>query len=157
MVMNKTPCFKEYSNSTTFAIEAKEKDYLFIRESRIPGAGKGLFTAIPIYKDEVISVFKGNVLSDKEAYYHAQKGEDGYFINLPDGTILDSRDVNCFAKYANDASGSVKTGYRNNSHITLDEDGNVCIVATRNILANEEIYCAYGGNYWKRRSDKQAG
>ena len=155
--MSKTPRFKEYSDSTTFAIEAKEKDYLYIGKSRIPGAGNGLFTVIPIYKDEVISVFKGKILSDREAHLRAQKGEDGYFINLPDGTILDSRDVNCFAKYANDASGYVKTGYRNNSHITLDEDGNVCIVATRKIPANEEIYCAYGSSYWKRHSDKQAG
>jgi hypothetical protein len=150
--MNKTPRFKEYSNSTTYAIEAKEKDYLYVRESRIPGAGNGLFTALPIYKDEVISVFKGKILSDKEARHRAENGEDGYFINLPDGTILDSKDVNCFAKYANDASGAVTTRCRNNSHITLDEDGNVCIVATRKIRANEEIYCAYGTRYWKKHS-----
>ncbi|MDR3581166.1 MAG: hypothetical protein P4L44_14490 [Oryzomonas sp.] len=152
--MNKTPRFKAYSNSTTYTIEAKEKEYLYIRESRISGAGNGLFTAIPIYKDEVISVFKGKILSDKEAHDRAENGEDGYFINLPDGTILDSRNVNCFAKYANDASGSVKTRYRNNSHITLDEVGNVCIVATGKILANKEIYCAYGTRYWKRHSVK---
>jgi uncharacterized protein len=152
--MNRIPRFKEFANSATLTIEAKEKDYLYIRESRIPGAGNGLFTAIPIYKDEVISVFKGKILPDKVAHYLAENDEDGYFINLPDGTILDSKDVNCFAKYANDASGSVKTRYRNNSHITLDEDGKVCIVATRKILANEEIYCAYGTKYWKKHSAK---
>jgi uncharacterized protein len=150
--MTKTPRFKEYSNSTTLEIEAREKDYLYIKESRIPGAGSGLFTAIPIYKDEVISVFKGQILSDKDARHRAAHGADGYFINLPDGTILDSKDVNCFAKYANDASGSVKTRYRNNATLTLDESGKVCIVAKRKILANEEIYCAYGTRYWKKHS-----
>ena len=150
--MTKTSRFKEYANSATLKIEAKEKDYLYIKESLIPGAGNGLFTAIPIYKDEVISVFKGKILSNKDAHYRAAHGKDGYFINLPDGTILDSMGVKCFAKYANDASGSVKIKYKNNSQITLDEDGNVCIVATRKILASEEIYCAYGTNYWKKQS-----
>ncbi|MGD0585276.1 MAG: SET domain-containing protein [Oryzomonas sp.] len=150
--MNKTPRFKDYANSTTLKIEAKEKDYLYVKESRIPGAGNGLFTAIPIYKDEVISVFKGEILPDKEAKYRAAQGVDGYFINLPDGTILDSMEVNCFAKYANDASGPVKTRYRNNATITLDENGKVCIVAMRKIPANEEIYCSYGTRYWKKHS-----
>ena len=148
--MKNTPRFREYANSTTYAIDAREKDYLYIGESRIPGSGNGLFTAIPIYKDEVISIFKGKILSNKEAQRRATNGEDVYFMNMPDGTILDSREVNCFAKYANDAAGSVKTRYRNNADITLDEKGAVCIVASRKILAGEEIYCAYGPNYWQR-------
>lgn len=152
--MKKTPRFKEYANSTADTIDAKEKDYLYIKESRIPGSGNGLFTAISIYKDEVISVFKGKILSDKEARHRATNGEDAYFMNMPDGTILDSMEVNCFAKYANDASGPVKTKYKNNSDITLDEDGNVCLVANRNIPAGGEIYCAYGHKYWKKHSSK---
>ncbi len=152
--MKKTPCFKKYSNSTTYTIEAKEPDYLYIKESQISGSGNGLFTAIPIYKDEVISIFKGEILSSKEAEYRAAHGEDSYFINMPDGTILDSMKVKCFAKYANDASGFVKTTYKNNAKITLDEHGNVCIVANRNILIGEEIFCSYGKKYWKKYSEK---
>jgi SET domain-containing protein len=148
--MKNTSCFKKYSNTTTYRIESKEPDYLYINESHIPGSGKGLFTAIPIYKDEVISIFKGRILSDKEAQYRATNGEDQYFINMPDGTILDSMKVKCYAKYANDAMGFVKTKYKNNSTITLDEQGNVCIVATRNIAVGEEIFCSYGNKYWKK-------
>ena len=143
--------FRKYSNSTAYKIEGKESDYLYIKESQIPDSGNGLFTAIQIYKDEVISIHKGKILSDEEAQYIAANGEDGYFINMPDGTILDSMKVKCFAKYANDASGFVKTKYKNNSKITLDENGNVCIVANRNILVGEEIFCGYGNEYWKRR------
>ena len=105
-------------------IDAKELDYLYINESQIPGSGKGLFTAIPIYKDEIISVFKGEILSNIEAASRAKNGEDAYFINMPDGTILDSMKVKCFAKYANDALGSVKTTFKINSKITLDENEN---------------------------------
>ncbi len=152
--MKNNSSFKKYSNSTTYKIEAKEPDYLYIKESQIPGSGNGLFTAIPIYKDEVISIFKGKILSDKEAQYRVTNGEDGYFINMPDGTILDSMKVNCFAKYANDALGFVKTKFKNNSRITLDENGNVCIVANRNILVGEEIFYSYGNKYWKKYSER---
>ncbi len=142
--------FKEYSDSTTYKIEAKEQDYLYIKESQIPGSGNGLFTAIPLYKDEVISIFKGEILSDKEAQYRTKNGDDGYFINLPDGSVLDSMRVNCFAKYANDALGHVKIKRKNNSKIILDENGNICIVAIRNIMTGEEIFCSYGKKYWNK-------
>lgn len=150
--MKRTLRFEGYPSATTHTIDAKEKEYLYIGESRIPGAGNGLFTAIPIYRDEVIALFKGKVLSNKEAKRRAESGEDAYFINLPDGTILDSRDVKCFAKYANDAAGAVKTAHRNNAAITLNEKGRVCIVANRNIPAGGEIYCAYGRGYWKKHA-----
>ena len=152
--MKNTSCFKKYSNLTTYKIEAKEPDYLYIKESQIPGSGNGLFTAIPIYKDEVIAIFKGKILSDKEAQYRATNGENGYIINMPDGTLLDSMKVKCFAKYANDALGLVKTTYKNNSKITFDENGNVCIVAKRKILVDEEIFCSYGNKYWKKYSER---
>lgn len=141
--------FKKYSNSITYKIEAKETDYLYIKESQIPGSGNGLFTAIPVYRSEVIAIFKGKIVSDEEAQRLVTNGEDAYFINMPDGTILDSMKVKCFAKYANDAVGLVRTKFKNNAKITLDEDGYVCVVASRKILAGEEVFCSYGGNYWK--------
>ena len=44
-------------------INASEEDYLYIQTSQTPNSGKGLLTAIKIYKDEVITLFKGKVLS----------------------------------------------------------------------------------------------
>ena len=137
-------------SSATCKIDAKESDYLYVRESQIPGSGKGLFTAIPIYKDEVISIFKGEILTDHQAAARAANNEDTCFINMHDGTIMDSMNVKCFAKYANDALGPVKTRFRINSKITLDEYENVCIVSTRDILSGEEIFCSYGKAYWKK-------
>jgi len=153
--MKNASSFKQYSNSINYKIEAKEADYLYINESQIPNSGKGLFTAIPIYKDEIISVFKGKILSKKEAESRASNNNDAYFINMPDGTILDSMKVKCFAKYANDALGFVKSKYKINSKITLDENGNVCIVASRDIIMGEEIFCSYGKKYWKIQMEKQ--
>ncbi len=130
-------------------IDAKEVDYLYTENSQIPNAGKGLFTAIPIFKNEIISVFKGEILSDDEASDRAKKGLDNYFINMLDGSIMDSMHVKCFAKYANDAEGLVKTDFKLNAIITVDDNGNVCLVANRNINQGEEIFCKYGRKYWK--------
>ena len=131
-------------------IEAPESDYLYIQDSQIPNAGKGLFTAIDIYPNEIISIFKGEILTDNEAQKRVSEGNDRYFINMLDGSILDSMNVDCFAKYANDAEAFSKLEFKNNSKITLDDDDNVCIVATKKIKSQQEIFCSYGVKYWKK-------
>ena len=131
-------------------IDAKEEDYLYIQKSQIENSGNGLFTAIEIYKEEIISIFKGKIITNTEAESIVKLNEDKYFINLLDGTILDSNTVDCFAKYANDSNGFIKSKYKNNSKISLDEANNVCLVATKNIKSNEEIFCSYGKRYWKK-------
>ncbi len=131
-------------------IDANEADYLYIQKSQIENSGNGLFTAIEIYKEEIISVFKGKILTNIEAESFVKLNEDKYFINLLDGTILDSNTVDCFAKYANDSNGFTKSKYKNNSKISLDEANNVCLIATKNIKSNEEIFCSYGKKYWKK-------
>ena len=131
-------------------IEAPESDYLYIQDSQIPNAGKGLFTAIDIYPNEIISLFKGEILTDKDAQKRVSEGKDRYFINMLDGSILDSMNVDCFAKYANDAEAFSKLEFKNNSKITLDDDDNVCIVATKKIKSQQEIFCSYGVKYWKK-------
>ncbi|AEA45213.1 SET domain-containing protein-lysine N-methyltransferase [Fluviicola taffensis] len=136
--------------NSTNQIEASESDYLYKSQSQIPNSGHGLFTVIKIYKDETIAIFKGEILTDLEAKTRAEAGNDGYFINLIDGTILDSKNVECFAKYANDAEGFSASNYKNNTRITLDLNDNVCIQALRNIQANEELFCSYGKGYWKK-------
>jgi len=134
----------------TNTIEAAESDYLYTDLSQLPNAGDGLFTAIPIYKDEIIALFKGEILTELQAKLRAKKGNDKYFINMLDGSIMDSMHVNCFAKYANDAEGFSKSNFKNSAKISLDEDDNVCIIATRNIKMGEEIFCGYGKKYWKK-------
>lgn len=136
-------------HSGTNQIEAGEEEYLFTGTSQIPGSGNGLFTAVPIYKDEIISLFFGESISNHEAAKRAQHGDDEFFMNMPDGSILDSKHVACFAKFANDPTGIVKSAFKSNSKITLDEYNRVCIVAKRKIKGGEEIFCAYGKKYWE--------
>ena len=130
-------------------IHAQEEEYLYITTSQLSHSGNGLFTAIDIYKDEIISIFKGEILSDVEAETRAKNNTNHYFMNLLDGRILDCRNTNGFAKYANDASGFSKSEYKNNAKITLDDNENVCLMAIRKIKSGEEIFCDYGKRYWK--------
>ncbi|WP_452222493.1 SET domain-containing protein [Lacinutrix salivirga] len=134
------------------AIDALEADYLYIKSSQIKQAGKGLFTAIDIFKSEIIAIFKGEIITNKEAEARALNNKDRYFINLLDGSIMDSMHTNCFAKYANDAKGLSTSAFKNNAKITLNEEGEVCIKATKKIKNGEEIFCSYGKAYWKKHS-----
>jgi SET domain-containing protein len=134
----------------TNMIQAPENVYLFKAVSQITNAGDGLYTAINIYKDEVIAKFKGEILTNEVAYKRAMNGNDQYFIAMLDGSIMDSIKSKCFAKYANDAIGMGDSGFINNSRIALDENNNVCIIANKTIKSGDEIFCGYGKRYWKR-------
>lgn len=138
-------------NLSDHAIQAPESDYLYIDNSRIAGAGRGLFTAITIYKEEIIAVYTGETITEKEAAKRALAGADDYFMNLHDGNTLDCMNSNCFAKYANDVEG---TRLKANAFIGMNELNEVCLIANKTIQAGSEIYCNYGKKYWKKRQHK---
>ena len=131
-------------------INALESDYLYTDLSQLPHAGKGLYTAITIYKDEMIAIFTGEILNIEESKQRAENGKDLYFINLPDGTILDSMHSKCFAKFANDAAATSSSALKNNTKIAFDDEGRVGIIAMRNIKTGEELFCNYGKRYWRK-------
>jgi SET domain-containing protein len=136
------------NNANNAAIAAPEADYLYVAQSLIAEAGQGLFTAIPIFKDEVICLYGGETIGPNEAKKRAAKKQNQYFINLPNGKILDSIASTCFARYANDAGGKQLSTAKNNAKIALNENGKVCLISRKKIKAGEEIYCSYGPTYW---------
>ena len=140
-----------YNNIFSTTIDASEEDYLYTDTSQIPNAGLGLFTAIKIFKSEVIAVFDGEIISEEEQQKRRDKKEDGYFINLVNGKVMDSMHTFCFAKFANDAEGLFKTEHKNNAIISLNEKDQVCLIASKNIQAYAEIFCGYGKGYWLNR------
>lgn len=147
--MNKTKYIKffEEFNEDFDEIDLPESEYLYVKESQIPKSGLGLFTSIPIQRGEIISVFSGDILSPEEASKSIDKR---YQINLLDGNVMDSIGSDCFAKYANDADGS-EFVFKNNSIISVNSDDVPCIVASKDICIDEEVFVSYGENYWKSR------
>ena len=136
----------------THLLGIPESDYLYINESQLADAGQGLFTAITLFKDEEITLFKGDVLTEKQVGKRVSAEEDKYFIALLDGRILDCMHTDCFAKYANDAKGYTSTRFRNNAKIIINDQNEVCLIATKKIKAGEEIFCGYGKRYWKKHA-----
>lgn len=133
----------------------EEREFLLVKESQIPNSGRGLFLLTERKKGELIALFRGEVLSYEVAEQRALKNEDGYFINMANGTILDSMHVECFAKYANDAHGLEKTKFKSNAVIQLSgKDDIACLVALRDIKEGEEIFTSYGKKYWKNFKSK---
>ncbi|MDZ4757253.1 MAG: SET domain-containing protein [Bacteroidota bacterium] len=135
-------------------IDAKEADYLYIKTSNIIGAGMGLYTSIKLYTNEIIAIYNGKLLTLVEAKNKAENNLDSYFMNMPNGSILDAMNVKGFAKYANDAQANKNDTYKNNAIITQNSQGKICLAALYNIKAGEEIYCSYGVKYWKKYNDK---
>ena len=137
-----------FSNNFPDLIDVEEVEYLYIDTSLIIGAGKGLFTAITIHKNEIISIYKGELLQEKSANRRIELGQNDFFMNLPNGKILDAKNTDCFAKYANDAKGVQSSSYKNNALITVNHKNQICLVAEVNIKAGSEIFCSYGKAYW---------
>jgi hypothetical protein len=124
-------------------IEALEADYLYIATSQLPNSGNGLYTAIDIYKCEVISLFKGEIATSKHVVLRVKNDKDQYFISTLDGIIMDPMKEKFFAKHAN---GFSKPKFKNFEKIASDEENQVCIIAKKNIKVGEEIFCGYGKN-----------
>ena len=81
----------------TLKIDAEESDYLYTQVSQIANAGLGLYTAIAIHRSEIIAVFTGETLNSKQSKKRADKGENAYFLKLPNGDILDTNNSKCLA------------------------------------------------------------
>ena len=122
--------------------------YLTVKRSKIPGAGKGLFTSRFIPKGTLIVEYKGRVSTWKKVL--EGKVFNGYVYYLKREHVIDAMTYKkALARFANDANGLINTNELvNNSKFMLRED-KVYIRATKDIFASEEIFVSYGKEYWK--------
>lgn len=122
--------------------------FLFIKKSKLPSAGKGLFTKIDIAKGTRLVEYKGKLKKWKEV--KAQDGHNGYLMYITRNAVIDALPAtHTLGRYANDAKGLSRiTGVRNNSEYV--SEGNRCYIeATRRIKKGEEILVDYGREFWQ--------
>jgi len=121
--------------------------FLVVKRSKIPGAGKGLFTRLPIKKGTRIVQYKGNQTTWKAV--QQQPGFNGYVYYIKKDLVIDAKNyTKTLGRYANDASGiSRLKKFTNNSSYVIDGQ-NVFIEAIKDINAGEEILVSYGKEYW---------
>lgn len=122
---------------------------LLVKKSKLPNAGKGLFTTKAIKKEEKVIEYKGEIIQWKEYKERVDRSEDGYLFFVNKDNCIDAFNTPQYkARYANDAEGLSRIkGIKNNC--VYEIEGKKCfIVATRDIKAGEEIYVSYTKEYW---------
>jgi SET domain-containing protein len=122
---------------------------LLVKKSKIPGAGKGLFTTKPFKKDDRVIQYRGEIIGWKEYNERVKQNKDGYLFYFNRNKCVDAFSTPQYkARYANDAAGITRIkGVRNNSHYEIHDD-KCFIIAARDIKAGEEIFCDYTKDYW---------
>ena len=127
---------------------------LEIKESIIPGAGRGLFTNKFIPKGTRIVKYKGRIRTWKEVQH---EGTNFFIYYVTRNHIIDaSRYKKSLARYINDAKGLQKMKGLNNNAEFIRDGFKVFVRATWDIPADAEIFVSYGKEYWEtvRRNQK---
>ena len=122
---------------------------LIIKKSRLPGAGKGLYTTKAIGKESKIIEYRGEIIGYNEYRRRTRKEQDHYLFFVRMQHCIDAMHTPQYkARYANDAAGITRLkGVKNNSDYVIF--GDKCfIVASRDIKAGEEIFVNYTKSYW---------
>lgn len=121
---------------------------LYVKRSRLPGAGMGLFTRVEIKKGDRIIEYAGRRRKWKDVKH--LDGHNGYLLRLNRTTAIDARPLRSGkGRYANDALGLARVaGLRNNAEYLI-YGNRVYIEAIRNIRKGEEILVGYGEAFWR--------
>ena len=119
---------------------------LVVKNSTLPGAGKGLFTKKMIPKGTRIVEYKGRITNWKEMKY---AWENGYIYNVNNNHVIDALPYKkALARYANDAHGLIRVKGVTNNSVYVNDGLKVYITSVKDIPAGAEILVRYGKDYW---------
>ena len=137
--------------------------YLYIDDSTIPGAGKGLFTNIDIPKGARVVEYKGRRTTWKEV---KNDSTNYYIYTINRNNVIDAqKTLSALARYANDAKGFTRVKGLVNNAVYINEGKRAFIETVKDIPAGAEIFVDYTQDYWKvlkenirkqQREDKEA-
>lgn len=121
--------------------------FLYLKKSKLPDSGLGLFTRVDIPKGVRIVEYKGRMQPWNEVEH--EDGHNAYLFKINSRIAVNAISYKKeFGRYANDAKGLVRIkGMRNNAEYEVEKN-RVYIDAIRYIRKNEEVLVEYGGNFW---------
>ncbi len=121
-----------------------------VKKSKIPKAGKGLFTKRDIKKGERIIEYLGEIITDAECDIRAENDQYGYIFYVSKKKCIDAYNTpDALARYANDAKGITRVPGMNNNCCYRIYKNSGWIEAEKNIKAGSEILVSYGAEYWR--------
>lgn len=134
---------------------------LYIAESTLAGAGKGLFTDALIKRGEQIVEYTGDIITWKECERRNNEMKEGigaYYFYVSAKKCIDAQyHLDSMARYCNDANGFTKIpGIKNNARFEIIK-GKVFIIASRNLQPGVEIFVPYGKEYWQTLASQGYG
>lgn len=119
---------------------------LFVKDSTIPGAGKGLFTKEAIPKGTRIVEYKGRKTTWKEA---GNDPTNFYLYTINRNHVIDARrTLSALARYANDARGLTRIKGITNNCVYANDGYRAFIESVKPIPAGAEIFVDYTKEYW---------
>ncbi len=122
--------------------------HLVAKKSKIPQAGKGLFTKIFISKGTRIVEYLGKIITWKDAVSRAE-AENGYVFYVTSSHCIDAKgSTKSLAGLANDARGLVRLKGLTNNAEYVTEKKRCFIQASKEIQPGSEILVSYGKDYW---------
>ena len=121
--------------------------FLYLKKSKLPGSGIGLFTRVDITKGTRIVEYKGRLQLWTDVKH--EDGHNAYLFKINSRIAVNAISyIKAFGRYANDAKGLVRIkGMRNNAEYEVEKN-RIYIDAIRYISKNEEVLVEYGGNFW---------
>jgi SET domain-containing protein len=121
--------------------------HLFVDDSTIPGAGKGLFTNVDIPKGTRIVEYKGRRTTWKEV---KDDSTNYYIYTINRNNVIDAqKTMSALARYANDAKGFTRIKGLTNNCVYFNEGKRAFIESVKDIPAGAEIFVDYTQDYWK--------
>jgi uncharacterized protein len=120
--------------------------HLFVKESNIPGAGKGLFTTVDIPKGTRIVEYKGR----RTVWKEVKDDTSNYYIyTINRNNVIDAqKTLSALARYANDAKGLTRVKGLTNNCVYVNDKNKAFIESVKNIPAGAEILVDYTQDYW---------
>ena len=122
-----------------------------IQISQLPNCGKGLFTMQAIKKYQYIFQYTGKIRRKSEVNVNNM-----YCVSLSQKCVLDGFNRENICRFINDAEGYVTCSTFANNTCLVRWKNKVFIQAIRDISKKEELFLAYGLDYWKVFVDNQA-
>mmetsp|Transcript_10917 Transcript_10917/g.28355 ORF Transcript_10917/g.28355 Transcript_10917/m.28355 type:complete len:149 (-) Transcript_10917:310-756(-) len=111
-----------------------------VRESRLPGAGQGLFAMKHFKAGDPIGTFAGHVVPEERVKRMSQEEREfvlGGFVN--NKSVDATRNLNVLTRYIRDNSDQSAL---NAKYMRLPKEYIAVVVATRDIEPGEEIYAS---------------